>query len=143
MSISNYNIISELESKFGDQAILYQQLTKDNTPTIWTGKNNLIPVLKYLKNEITLPYKMIYVLTCIDERTRTRREGQPDSDFTLVYLLTSFERNEDIRIKVPLKEKDLNIPSITNIWESANWYEREVYDMFGICLLYTSDAADE
>ena len=66
MSISNYNIISELESKFGDQAILYQQLTKDGTHTIWTEKNSLIPVLKYLKNEITLPYKMLYDLTGID-----------------------------------------------------------------------------
>ncbi|MGZ8173009.1 NADH-quinone oxidoreductase subunit C/D, partial [Methylobacter sp.] len=42
------------------------------------------------------------------------------------------ERNEDIRIKVPLKERDLSIPSLTSVWESANWYEREVYDMFGI-----------
>src|SRR5450759_3314270 len=133
MSISNYNIISELESKFGDQAILYQQLTKDGTPTIWTEKNSLIPVLKYLKNEITLPYKMLYDLTGIDERTRTRRDGQPDSDFTIVYHLTSFERNKDIRIKVDLTNGDTNIPSITTIWESANWYEREVFD---ICLLY-------
>ena len=42
------------------------------------------------------------------------------------------KENQDIRIKVALKEGDLNIPSITNIWESANWYEREVYDMFGV-----------
>ncbi len=75
---------------------------------------------------------MLYDLTGIDERTRTNRNGQPDSDFTVVYHLTSFERNEDIRIKVPLKENNLTIPSITSIWESANWYEREVYDMFGI-----------
>ena len=103
MSTDNHNVISELGSKFDDQTILYQQLTKDGTPTIWIEKNNLIPVLKYLKNEITLPYKMLYDLTGIDERTRTRRDGQPDSDFTVVYHLTSFERNEDIRIKVPLE----------------------------------------
>ena len=132
MSINNYNIISELESKFGDQTIVYRQLTKDGTPTIWVEKNNLIPVLKHLKNEIKLPYKMLFDLTGIDERTRTRRDGQPSSDFTIVYHLTSFERNEDIRIKVPLKDKDLNISTITDIWNSANWYEREVYDMFGV-----------
>ncbi len=132
MSIDNPDVIAELESKFGTQTILYQQATKDGISTIWTEKNSLNPVLNYLKNEITLPYKMLYDLTGIDERTRTIREGQPGSDFTVVYHLTSFERNEDIRIKVPLKEKDLHIPSITTIWESANWYEREVYDMFGI-----------
>ena len=132
MNTDNYNVISELGSKFGAQAILYQQFTKDGISTIWIERSSMIAVLKYLKNEIELPYKMLYDLTCIDERTRTRRVDQPDSDFTIIYHLTSFERNEDIRIKVSLKEKDLNIPSLTTIWESANWYEREVYDMFGI-----------
>ena len=132
MSSNNHNIVAELESRFGEQDIICQQLTKDGIATIWTEKNNLIPLLKYLKNEITLPFKMLYDLTGIDERTRINRSGQPGSDFTVVYHLTSFERNEDIRIKVPLKEKDLSIPSITSVWESANWYEREVYDMFGI-----------
>jgi NADH-quinone oxidoreductase subunit C/D len=132
MSSDNLNVIAELGSKFGAQTILYQQSTKDGTPTIWIERNSLNSVLVYLKNEITLPYKMLYDLTGIDERTRITRNAQPDSDFTIVYHLTSFERNEDIRIKVPLKEKDLHIPSITTIWESANWYEREVYDMFGI-----------
>lgn len=130
--MNDHNIISELPSKFGAQAILYEQLTKDGTPTIWIEKHSLIQVLKYLKNEITLPYKMLYDLTAIDERSKTRKHDQPESDFTVVYHLTSFGRNEDIRIKVPLRNKDLNIPSITTIWEAANWYEREVYDMFGI-----------
>ena len=132
MSLNNNPIISELETKFGDHTILYHQATIDGIPTIWLDKSSLIPVLKYLKNEITLPYKMLFDLTGIDERTRTRREGQPPSDFTIVYHLTSFDRNEDIRIKVAISETDLNISSITSVFESANWYEREVYDMFGV-----------
>jgi NADH-quinone oxidoreductase subunit C/D len=132
MSSDNHNLVADLVSKFGDQAVLYQQFTKDGTITIWTKRENLIPVLKYLKNNISLPFTMLYDLTGIDERTRTNREGQPQSDFTIVYHLTSFERNEDIRLKVPLSVNDLSIPSITGIWESANWYEREVFDMFGI-----------
>jgi len=132
MSSSDHIIFSELRSRFGDKTIVYQQLTKDGTPTLWTDKNNLPEILKYLKNEISLPYKMLFDLTCIDERTRTKRDEQPASDFTIVYHLTSFGRNEDIRIKAALQNNDLNIPSITPVWESANWYEREVYDMFGI-----------
>ena len=132
MSSNDHNVIVELGSRFGDQTILHQQSTKDGIATIWTEKNNLIPILKYLKTEITLPFRMLYDLTGIDERTRINRNGQPDSDFTIVYHLTSFERNEDNRLKIPLKEKDLSIPCITSIWESANWYEREVYDMFGV-----------
>ena len=132
MSTDNYNVFAELGSKYSSQAILSEQLTRDCTSTIWIERNSLIPVLKYLKNEIAFPYKMLYDLTCIDERKRIRRGDQPTSDFTIIYHLISFERNEDIRIKVPLKENDPNIPSITIIWESANWYEREVFDMFGI-----------
>jgi NADH-quinone oxidoreductase subunit C/D len=132
MSIDNHSVITEVESKLGVQVVISQQFTIDGTTTVWTDKENLIPLLKYLKNDITLPFKMLYDLTGIDERTRINRSDQPDSDFTVVYHLTSLGRNEDIRIKVPLKEKDLSIPSITGVWESANWYEREVFDMFGI-----------
>jgi NADH-quinone oxidoreductase subunit C/D len=132
MSQNDHDIISELTKKFGDNSIVYQQMTIDGTPTIWIDRNNLILFLKYLKSEITLPFRMLYDLTGIDERTRTKREGLPVSDFTVVYHLTSFQRNQDIRIKVALKTNDSSIPSISNIWESANWYEREVYDMFGI-----------
>lgn len=132
MSPDNNNIISLLRAKFGDTVVLSEQKTIDGIPTIWTDRNNLINLLKYLKNEITLPFRMLYDLTGIDERVRTMRNGQPASDFTVVYHLTSFERNQDIRVKVALKDGDTNIPSITNVWESANWYEREVFDMFGI-----------
>src|SRR5450759_3464967 len=132
MSSNDHDIITELGSKPGVNSILYEQKTKDGTLTICTEKNNLLHLLIFLKNEITLPYKMLYDLTCIDERTRTSRDDQPASDFTVVYHLTSFERNQDIRIKVALKDEDINIPSITTVWESANWYEREVFDMFGI-----------
>ena len=132
MSTNGHNVIDELRVKFGEPVVMSQQLTRDVVPTIWLEKGNLIPVLKHLKNEIALPYKMLYDLTAIDERTRTRRDGQPASDFTVVYHLTSFGRNEDIRIKVPLTEKAPEVPSITSVWESANWYEREAFDMFGI-----------
>jgi NADH-quinone oxidoreductase subunit C/D len=125
-------MINEIESKFGDQIIISEQLTRDDIPTIWIERNKVEQVLIFLKNDIIRPFKMLYDLTCIDERTRTKRDGQPPSDFSIVYHLTSFQRNEDIRIKVALDNNDLTIPSITSIWESANWYEREVFDMFGI-----------
>jgi NADH-quinone oxidoreductase subunit C/D len=129
---SDINVLSELKTRFGDQIISTIQPTNDDTLTIWIEKINQLKVLNYLKTEIILPFRMLYDLTAIDERSRKNRNNQPESDFTVVYHLTSFERNEDIRIKVALTSIDLTIPSITGIWESANWYEREVYDMFGI-----------
>jgi NADH-quinone oxidoreductase subunit C/D len=132
MSTSINDIISELGSKFGEQIVLFQHQTSDGTTTLWTERKNLVQLLKYLKSGVSLPFRMLYDLTAIDERTRTHRESQPAGDFTVIYHLTSFERNLDLRIKVALRDDDLNIPSITTVWESANWYEREVFDMFGI-----------
>jgi NADH-quinone oxidoreductase subunit C/D len=75
---------------------------------------------------------MLYDLCGIDERKRIHRQGQPAGDFTVVYHLTSLERNQDIRLKVALTGEYPTITSITDIWTCANWYEREVFDMFGI-----------
>jgi NADH-quinone oxidoreductase subunit C/D len=126
------SVISELNIRFGDQVVVYSQDTIDETATLWVDKKDIVQVLKYLKTDIILPYNLLYDLTAIDERTRKNRNNQPKSDFTVVYHLTSFERNDDLRIKVALNAVNLTTPSITSIWESANWYEREVYDMFGI-----------
>ena len=89
-------------------------------------------VLRYLKLEAQRPYRMLYDLTAIDERTRVHRDDQPPSDFTVIYHLLSFERNADIRLKLALSVDDLLVPTITGIWPAANWYEREIWDMFGI-----------
>ena len=124
-------VIDELRLALGE-ASLTTQATRDAFPTLWVPKARLLDVLSYLKTAAAGPYRMLYDLTAIDEREREHREGQPDSDFTVVYHLVSFDRNDDIRVKVALQEGDLSLPTATGIWPAANWYEREVYDMFGI-----------
>ncbi len=125
------DIIRELRGKFGDRE-LTPQTTGDGMPTLWVPKDKAHDVLRYLKTEADRPYRMLFDLTAIDERVRKHRQDQPDSDFTAVYQLLSFERNEDIRIKVALKGEYPSIASVTDVWPSANWYERELWDMFGI-----------
>ncbi len=127
----NVNIQTKLTERFGD-AVIATQDTCDGVPTLWVRKKDICDVLRFLKSEVESPYRMLYDLTAIDERTRTHRNGYPDSDFTVVYHLLSFDRNHDIRIKVPLNEECPSLPTITDIWPAANWYEREVWDMFGI-----------
>jgi NADH-quinone oxidoreductase subunit C/D len=75
---------------------------------------------------------MLYDLTAVDERTRVHRPVEETSAFTVVYHLLSFERNEFIRIKTALEESALSLDTVTDLWPAANWYEREVWDMFGI-----------
>lgn len=127
----NQDIYQFLKNR-SSEAILAEQPTRDEFPTIWVEKDQILNVLRTLKEEISKPYRMLYDLTAIDERTRTHRDGQPESDFTVVYQLISFDRNTDIRLKVPLKGDYSSLPTITSIWPAANWYEREIWDMFGI-----------
>lgn len=59
-------------------------------------------------------------------------EKEPDKRFVVVYHLLSIKNNHRVRIKVYLNNDSLYIPSVIDIWPSSNWYEREVFDMYGI-----------
>jgi len=126
------SIVSLLKGQFGENVLISEQLTADATLTLWVSQECLREILKYLKNTIPQPYHMLFDLCAIDERKRTKRDGQPTGDFTIVYHLTSLERNEDLRIKTSAIGEFPSVISITGIWPSANWYEREAWDMFGI-----------
>jgi NADH-quinone oxidoreductase subunit C/D len=128
----NHEIQRQIEEKFGGKTLLAVQKCPDEIPTYWVSHNSVRDVLKWLKKEIPRPYHLLYDLFAIDERKRMKREGQPASDFSLVYHLTSLDRNEDIRIKTALAGEFPYAPTITDLWPNANWYEREVFDMFGI-----------
>lgn len=128
--IATPTIAQEINDALGTSIV--SQDTLDRIPTFWVANDQAPALLRFLKERIDRPYKMLYDLSAIDERMRVHREGQPPSDFTVVYHLLSFDRNEYVRIKVALSEDRLSVPSITNIWPAADWYEREVFDMFGI-----------
>lgn len=128
--ISAVSIGDELQTRFG--GALLPQATSDEIPTFWATREQFREVLRFLKMEASRPYKMLFDLTAIDERERVNRQGQPASDFTVVYTLLSFERSAYLRIKVPLLGDAPSLPTLVDIWPSANWYEREVWDMFGV-----------
>ncbi len=128
--IAAAGISQEITDRFGQVAV--PQATQDRIPTFWVARDRVPALLRFLKEDVERPYKMLYDLSAIDERMRVHRDGQPPSDFTVVYHLLSFERNEYVRIKTALVTDRLSLPSITSIWPAANWYEREVWDMFGI-----------
>lgn len=123
-------VVSELFAEFGEGTFVVQP-TKDDVPTLWVTRDKVVEVLRFLRN-VPKPYSMLYDLSAMDERLRTHRYGLPASDFTVFYHLLSIERNSDVRIKVALAFDSLSLPSIINIWPNANWYEREVWDLFGI-----------
>jgi NADH-quinone oxidoreductase subunit C/D len=121
-------IHQELAGKFG--SALAPQPTQDEVSTFWVPGDRVLEVLGHLKREAGYP--MLYDLAAIDERSRSHRPDQPESDFSLAYHLLSFDANADIRIKVPLRGDAPAAPTITGLWPAANWYECEAWDMFGI-----------
>ena len=125
------SILRELAARLGKEAFTVQQ-TVDGIPTIWVAPDRLLQTLHVLKCELPNPYRMLFDLTAIDERSRTHREGQPAADFSAVYHLVSFARNQDVRLKAALSGTTPHLPSICPLWPNANWYEREAWDMFGI-----------
>jgi NADH-quinone oxidoreductase subunit B/C/D len=98
--------------------------------TFQVAESRLKDVLHFLKQEATPRYQRLEDLTAIDESARRKREVYPD--YTLVYHLLSFEPAGRVRLKVPLYGRDPVTKSVTDVWPSANWYEREVFDMFGV-----------
>lgn len=122
------SLAQDLIDRFG-QAVQSADKTSDML-TVEVEQSRIKDVLRYLKKEARPRFQRLDDFSAIDESARRHPENYPD--YTLVYHLLSFEPAARIRLKVPLQGKDPVSESITDIWPSANWYEREVFDLFGI-----------
>ncbi len=129
--IATTDMLLELSNRFGADAIVVQP-TQDLIPTLWAGADRFRDVLAWLKSPAGGAHAMLLDITAIDERLRAHREGQPAADFSVIYHLVSLEHNQDVRVKVALHGEHPSIRTVTDLWPNANWYEREVWDMFGI-----------
>lgn len=124
-------VVQQLEARFGAEGFV-RQTTADGIPTLWLSAARLLDVLAYLKRESAPPYAMLFDLGAMDERIRQHRAGLPDSAYTVVYHLLSVDSTAHLRLKVALPEQDPALCSVVPLFPNANWYEREVYDLFGI-----------
>jgi NADH dehydrogenase I D subunit len=98
--------------------------------TFTVDQARLKEVLQFLKTAAQPRFRRLEDLTALDECAR--RQRQDGHDFTLVYHLLSYETAGRLRLKVNLSGQEPEAETITDIWPAANWYEREVFDMFGI-----------
>ena len=117
-----------LQARFGDT--IEQLPNTSDMLTFQVKEDGIKKILRFLKTEASPRFRRLEDLTAIDESAR--RPGQSYPDYSLVYSLLSFDPARRMRLKVPLWGDDPITQSITDIWPSANWYEREVFDMFGI-----------
>ena len=117
-----------LTEKFG--AAVEQTPQTSDMPTFRVDATRLKEVLRFLKTEARPTFRRLEDFTAVDESARRQRENYPD--FTLVYHLLSYESAGRVRLKVDLHGQEPETETITDLWPAANWYEREVFDMFGI-----------
>jgi NADH-quinone oxidoreductase subunit C/D len=108
------------------------QATQDGIKTIWLEPDRLTDACAMLKHDPTQNYSMLLDITAVDERSRTTKAGPGARDFTLIYHFLRHQDAAELRIKVPLDTASLQAPSLCALFPNANWYEREVWDMFGI-----------
>ena len=109
---------SELTSKIKETSITFNELL------VKTSEEELINVILFLKSHDKFKFRQLIDIAGVDYPGEEKR-------FTLVYLLLSHEKN--IRIKISINfEIGKKIPTLTKIYPSANWMEREVFDMYGI-----------
>jgi NADH-quinone oxidoreductase subunit C/D len=129
--IAATGIIDGLSERIGAEAVV-RQPTRDEVETAWVSPGRLREALEWLKSPQGGSCEMLLDLTAIDERQRVHREGQPPADFSVVYHLCSLDKNKDVRVKVALHGEKPSVRTASDLWPNANWYEREVWDMFGI-----------
>jgi NADH-quinone oxidoreductase subunit C len=119
--ISNEELLQGLVDKFGDK--ISQLGDPYGLLTIETSRENIISILSYLKTE----QKFIHLtdITAI-------HYPELEKPFGVIYHVHSLVNGIRIRIKVFLTADDVHIPTASELWDGANWMERETYDFFGI-----------
>ncbi len=120
MSLINLEkkINSELTTKINSSRINHQQLE------IQIDKESLLDVVIFLKKNNSTKFRQLIDITAVDYIGSENR-------FKMIYLLLSHEYNHRINITFSINEKEV-VNSLTKIFPSANWMEREVFDMYGI-----------
>ena len=111
-------INSELASKVQQSVIINEELTVE------VNVNDLIEVVQFLKSNDKCKFRQLIDIAGVDYPDKDKR-------FQLVYLFLSHENNIRIKIVIKFQPKE-SINSLTKIFPSANWMEREVFDMYGI-----------
>lgn len=117
----NNRAVQKIREKFASSLLDVREFRGEVTVTV--RKEDIVAVCSLLKSELS--YNMLTDITAVD---------YPESDqrFMMVYNLYSIPNKDRIRIKAPVGEDACSIDTLSGLWNSANWLEREVYDLFGI-----------
>ena len=116
-------VLPRLNEQFGEDAFTVKEYRGELSITI--PRERLLEVIGYLRDEPSLRFTMLKDICAVDWNRRRER-------FELVYNLWSIDNSIRLRVKCFTEERTPHVDSVAGLYPSANWYERETYDMHGI-----------
>ena len=119
----NQQVLEKLKERFGNVILESNEFRGELTVVVST--NDIVEVCRFLKSDPGLQYNLLADLCGIDMYTPVKRFG-------VIYNLYSLPNKHRIRLKTFTEEENPKVPTVTGVWATANWHERETYDMFGI-----------
>lgn len=119
--------VEKLKKNFSDSIIEIYPSPDDEA--ILIKKESIIEVLTFLRDDKDLDYNILMDIGGVDYLKYPIRKRERFEVFYQVYSLTKYHR---IRVKCPVSIKDPTIDSVSHLWKSANWGERETFDQYGI-----------
>jgi NADH-quinone oxidoreductase subunit C len=120
--LAQISVVDKLKARFADA--VQEASEAHGELTLVVSREQIVDICRFLKDDSDLRYNMLMDVAGVDYLGREPR-------FEVVYHLYSIPHNSRLRLKVRLPESDLIISSVTSVWSTANWHEREAFDMLG------------
>ena len=117
-------IIEIIKENFASDILEVHSFRDDQTITV--KRERMLDIFKFIRDDSRLLMNFLMDVTAVDymKKKPTR--------FEMVYHLYSLKHNHRVRIKIPVDESDCVVDSLVPLWMGANWFEREVWDLYGI-----------
>ncbi|PIQ23528.1 NADH-quinone oxidoreductase subunit C [bacterium (Candidatus Blackallbacteria) CG17_big_fil_post_rev_8_21_14_2_50_48_46] len=120
-------LLEHLKNKLGDSVL--EMIEARDMPVVICKKESIYQTLKLLRDDPELDFNILTDLSAVDYLNYPEKKRQR---FEVVYHLHSLDKGHRLRVKVPVGGADPALDSACTLWKTANWLEREVWDMYGI-----------
>ena len=128
--MTSEDIYTKLKEEFGDSILSLEEVVLDSF--ILIAPDAIADIARYLAEEDELAFDSLVCLSGVDL-------GAKEENLEIVYHLFSMTHRHTVVLKAILPKEDPHIPSVEDIWKTANWHEREAYDLYGITFEGHSD----
>ena len=125
MALTQERVDERLRAAFPGASITRQEGPAVRDYTLHVPADTIVEICTFLRDDPELEFALLSFVAGVDLLPNTPR-------FEVVYSLLSLSRNARLHLKVQLPGENPSVPSVTGVWPTANWHEREAFDFYGI-----------